>query len=259
MGSGVVQGGLWSLGAREWAERQEPKHLPLYDGALEAVAPLAGKSLLDAGCGAGLALQRAAQRDAVVTGFDAAAGLLEVARGRLPEADLREADIEAIPFDDESFDVVTAFNSVQYASDPVAALGELGRVAKPGGQVVVGQWSDPAQCESEALFVALRQLAPPPPGTPAPLALAGAGQLEARLVEAGLKPRAWGEALCPFDFPSLEDAWRALRSAGPVVRVIEVAGEEATRETVFGAFRASVREDGSVVQRNVFRWVVSSA
>jgi SAM-dependent methyltransferase len=259
MGSAGVQGELWSPGAREWADGQEPKCLPLYDGALDAVAPLAGKALLDAGCGAGLALQRASQRDAVAAGFDAAPGLLEVARERLPEAELREGDIEAVPFEDNSFDVVMAFNSVQYASAPVAALRELSRVAKPGAHVVVGQWSDPAQCESEALFVALGKLAPPPPGTPAPLALAGAGKLEARLVEAGLKPVSWGDAVCPFDYPSLEDAWLALCSAGPVVRVIDVAGKKATRETVLNAFRPSAREDGTVVQRNVFRWIVSTA
>jgi SAM-dependent methyltransferase len=253
-----VQGALWSPGAREWAARQEGLVLPMYEGALDAVEPLEGRSLLDAGCGAGLALERASKRGALVAGFDAAPGLLEVARERLPNTDLREGDLETIPFDDESFDVVTAFNSVQYAADPIAALRELRRVARRNGRVVVGQWSDPAQCESEALFVALRQVAPPPPGTPAPLQLAGAGQLEARMVEADLHPVAWGDAVCPFEYPSLEDAWLAMRSAGPIARVIDVAGGEKTRKTVLDVFQPSVRDDGTVFQRNAFRWVVAT-
>ena len=53
---------------------------PLYDATLDALEPLAGRALLDAGCGAGLALRLAADRGAVVSGLDASAPLLEVAR-----------------------------------------------------------------------------------------------------------------------------------------------------------------------------------
>jgi len=257
MGSAVVQGRLWGARAGDWAERQEATARPMYEGALDALGPLAGRSLLDAGCGAGLALTLAAERGAMVSGVDAAAGLLTVARDRLPGADLREGDLEAIPFPDGAFDVVTAFNSVQYAADPVAALRELRRVCAPAGRVVIGQWSDPAQCETAAMFAALRRVAPPPADAPARLPLDGAGQLEARLVEAGLTPLAWGDAACPFAYPSLEDAWLAQRSAGPIQAVVAAAGEAAAREAVLATFRPSAQRDGRVVQRNVFRWVVS--
>jgi cyclopropane fatty-acyl-phospholipid synthase-like methyltransferase len=59
---------------------------PIYDATLDALEPLADRALLDAGCGAGLALRLAADRGAVVSGLDASAPLLEVARGRLPGA-----------------------------------------------------------------------------------------------------------------------------------------------------------------------------
>ncbi len=77
---------------------------------------------MDAGCGAGLALQLAHKRGATVTGLDAAT------------ADLREGELEALPYPDDSFDTVTAFNAVQYAADPVAALRELRAAAAPTGQ-----------------------------------------------------------------------------------------------------------------------------
>jgi ubiquinone/menaquinone biosynthesis C-methylase UbiE len=81
--------------------------------------------LLDVGCGSGLALQLAAKRGASVSGLDASAGLLEVARQRLAEADLRQGDVEQLPWADDSFDAATAFNAVQYATDPVQALREI--------------------------------------------------------------------------------------------------------------------------------------
>ena len=56
--------------------------------------------LLDAGCGAGLALQIAAKRGATVTGFDASAALLEIAAERVPGADLRRGDLESLPYGD---------------------------------------------------------------------------------------------------------------------------------------------------------------
>ena len=48
--------------------------------------------------------------------MDAAPGLLEVARKRNPQNNFIEEDLEAMPFNDESFDVVTGFNSFQYAA-----------------------------------------------------------------------------------------------------------------------------------------------
>jgi 2-polyprenyl-3-methyl-5-hydroxy-6-metoxy-1,4-benzoquinol methylase len=95
----LVQGELWGREPAAWAELFEPRLRPLYEAALDALAPLAGASLLDAGCGAGLALQLAAGRGARVSGLDAAAPLLEVARTRVPGADLRVGGIEELPFE----------------------------------------------------------------------------------------------------------------------------------------------------------------
>src|SRR5947209_1988879 len=106
MGTADVQGPLWGAAARDWAEIAEPGQIPFYDAAHDALGITTGTRLLDVGCGAGLALQLAAKRGAAVTGIDAAAGLLAVARERLPEADLRQGDIEELPYDDSSFDAV---------------------------------------------------------------------------------------------------------------------------------------------------------
>src|SRR5439155_566821 len=79
-----------------------------------------GVRLLDIGSGAGTALRIAAARGATDAGIDAADGLVAVAREQVPDADIRLGDLASLPFADGSFDVVTSFNAVQYAADPVA-------------------------------------------------------------------------------------------------------------------------------------------
>ena len=257
MGSASIQGRLWSQNARQWAERQEKMHLPLYEGVLDALSPKAGTKLLDSGCGSGMFLSLAGRTGAKLHGLDAAPGLLDVARQRAPEADLKVGDLEELPYDARTFDYVTAFNAVQYAADPKRALSELARVAKPRGYVAIGQWADAARCQTEALFASLKRLVPPPPGAAAPLALSGAGQLEARMSESGLLPIAWGEAASPFVYASLEDAWLAMASSGPLVRIVEAVGQERTRQAVLDAFRDGLQTDGTVRHENFFRWVVA--
>src|SRR6185295_4705475 len=133
--------------AREWADLQESSFRPLYETAFDAAAAGKGSSVLDVGCGAGLALQVAQARSANVSGLDAAAGLVEIARSRCPGADVRVGEIEELPFGDDSFDVTSGFNSFQYAANPVQALGEARRVTRPGGRVVVAVWGAAEKCE----------------------------------------------------------------------------------------------------------------
>src|SRR3954451_5631348 len=170
MGSAPAQAALWGSHARTWSTTLEQRMRPLYAAALDALEPLQGRELLDAGCGSGQALADAAARGAVVSGLDATPELLEIARERTPAADLLIGDIQEMPYDEDVFDVVPAFNSIQYAVHPTAAVAELARVCRSGGRVAIGIWGDPARCETEGLFARLRSLAPPP-GTPAPLAL----------------------------------------------------------------------------------------
>lgn len=105
----------------------------------------------------------AAARGAQVSGLDAAEALLEIARRRAPQGDFRQGDLEELPFDDDSFDMVTGFNAFQYAGSPAVALAEARRVARPGGTVVIMTWSNPDGMEAASLVAAVRPLMPPPP------------------------------------------------------------------------------------------------
>ncbi|MCO1661084.1 class I SAM-dependent methyltransferase [Pseudonocardia humida] len=106
---------------------------------LELAGDVTGRRILDAGCGAGPLSAALRDRGARVTGIDASAGMLEVARRRLgPDADLRVADLaEPLPFPDDSFDDVVASLVLHYLRDWGPTLAELRRVLVPGGRLIV--------------------------------------------------------------------------------------------------------------------------
>jgi SAM-dependent methyltransferase len=258
MGSATIQGPLWGAHAQDWATYVEQVGLPLFGAALDAARVTAGTCLLDAGCGAGLLALLASLRGAHVTALDAAPELLAIARHRLPAADVREADLEALPLPDASFDAVTAVNSIFYAADMAAAMHELVRVARPGGRVVVTTWGPPEKCEFlTAVMPALGPLMPPPPpgaSPPHPGALSEPGALAGALKTAGLRVVEEGEVVCPFVFPSAEVSWRGNASAGVNQAAIAHSGEVAVRAVYAAADRAHMRPDGSVRYENVFLW-----
>ncbi|MGE3797375.1 MAG: class I SAM-dependent methyltransferase [Thermomicrobiales bacterium] len=258
MGSATVQGKLWGAHARDFAAYVEQTSLPLFSAVLDAALVTSGTRVLDAGCGTGLLPLLAHLRGAEVTGIDASPALLEVARERLPGADLREGDLEALPFPDAAFDAVTAVNSIFYASDIDAATRQLVRVTRPGGRVVVTAWGPPERSDLlQKVFPKLGPLMPPPPpgATPSrPGALAEPGALTALLDRAGLRVVGDGEVESPFVFPNAEIAWRANASAGPNQMAIRQSGEEAVRAVWEEANRAHTRSDGSIHFQNVFIW-----
>lgn len=258
MGSAQVQGELWGRHPQAWADGSEHAMRGLYEATLDALAPLDGLHHLDAGCGAGLALQLSAARGTTVTGLDASAGLLAFARTRLPHADLRVGEIEDLPFAGDAFDVVTAFNSIQYAVNPARAVAELARVCRPGGRVAIGVWGDPSRCETEALFARLRSLAPPAPGTPAPLAVSDAGVVEDLLSAAGLHVDGGAEVPVTLEFADLDQAWVRHSAAGPLQKVIEVAGTDAVRSVLAEVLETDRKADGALRQDNVMRYVIAS-
>jgi SAM-dependent methyltransferase len=258
MGSAAIQGQLWGARAQDWAACVEQVGLPLLGAALDAARVTSGTRLLDAGCGAGLLALLARLRGAQVTALDASPGLLAIARQRLPAADVREGDLQALPFAAASFDAVTAVNSVFYAQDMVAAMRELVRVVRRGGRVVVTAWGPPERCQFlTAVMPALGPLMPPPPpGAPPPHpgALSEPGALAAVLTGAGLRVIEEGEVACPFVFPSADASWRGNASAGVNQAAIAHSGEAAVRAVYANADRAHTRSDGSVRYENVFLW-----
>ena len=261
MGTGKEQAELWGPGARDWSDYNEPMCTPFYEAVLDATEVGPGTRLLDVGCGGGFAMLLAARRGATVSGIDTTPALLDIVRERVPGACLAIADLEdPLPFDAGEFDVVTAFNSVQYAADPVAALKSMSQVTKPGGLISVVVWGPPAQCESGVLFTELGPLMPPaPPGAPGAIAWSEDGQLEQLAATAGLTPLAVKDVPNPLIYPDLATAVRTQLSSGPARAAIRHSGLPAVRGALTRAFAGSRKPDGSYRQENVFRYLVARA
>ena len=106
---------------------------------LDLLGDVAGRHILDAGCGSGALSVELRARGAHVAGFDSSTEMLEFARRRLgPDADLRVVDLaDPLPYDDGMFDDVAASLVLHYLRDWSAPLAELRRVLKPGGRLVL--------------------------------------------------------------------------------------------------------------------------
>ena len=115
MGTAIIQGQIWGVRARDWAEVQEGMYAPLFDAVLRETAVGANTALSDIGCGSGMFCQMAAKLDAQVSGLDAAEPLLAIARERTP-GDFRAGEMEEFPYANQTFDVVAGFNSFQFAA-----------------------------------------------------------------------------------------------------------------------------------------------
>lgn len=144
-------GSPWSTGpvendydafAEAYAAENEQSLVNAYHArpaVLELLGDVAGRRVLDAGCGAGPVLADRRARGATVAGFDASAAMLDLARERLgPDVALRLADLaEPWPYPDGAFDDVVACLVLHYLRDWSAPLAELRRVLRPGGRAVV--------------------------------------------------------------------------------------------------------------------------
>ena len=260
MGTASQQAPLWDARAQDWADVQEGVVSPLYQAVLRDTAVGPRTTLLDVGCGAGGFCRLARDRGATVSGLDASPALLAIARHRVPDARLIQAEMEDLPYADHSFDLVTGFNSFQYAGDPIHALAQARRVTRPGGAVVIAVWGPPEVTEAAAVLMAIGSLLPPPPpGSPGPFALSSEGALAALAKAADLTPVKHGAAACPWHYEDEDHAMRGLLSSGPVVGAIAAAGQQAVEEAVRGAIAPFKRQDGTVEMQNVFLYLIATA
>jgi len=256
-GTAATQGPLWSARAADWADVHEHNLTPVYDAALDLVRAGPGVEILEVGCGGGTALKLAAERGADVAAIEAAPAFVDIVRRRVPTADVRVGDLQFLPFEDASFDVVMGFNAFQYAADVGAALAEARRVLRPGGAIVVLVWGPQEECEIASHLVALRPLMPPPPpDAPGPFALSQPGALRRLVGAAGFAVEIVADAAGPFVYPTEEIALRGLMSSGPCVKVARHAGEEAVAAAILDGIAPYRQRDGSFRFENTWRFAI---
>src|SRR3954468_22774930 len=156
------------------AQKQGWKHFaPLEAMTTPAAARLvqhakvhAGQRVLDVACGTAVVAITAARAGAKVTGIDLTPQLLERAHHNKEvagvELELREGDVEQLPFADASFDVVLSQFGHIFAPRPEVAIGQMLRVLKPGGTLAFSTW--PPEFFTGRMFrLVSSYMAPPPP------------------------------------------------------------------------------------------------
>jgi SAM-dependent methyltransferase len=160
-----------ALQKKSWAH-----FAPLEMATLPAAARLvtharvgAGQRLLDVACGTGVVAVTAARRGATVTGLDLTPELLARARENAVIAavaiEWHEGDVEHLPFDDGTFDVVTSQYGHMFAPRPEVAIAEMLRVLRPGGTIAFSTWPPELFVGRMATLVARYM---PPPQDPVP-------------------------------------------------------------------------------------------
>jgi SAM-dependent methyltransferase len=137
----------------------------------EALDLRAGQSVLDVAAGNGNVTLAAARRWCRVTSTDYVGALLK--RGRIRAdaegwaIDFKEADAEALPFADNSFDVVVSTYGVMFTPDQAKAASEMMRVCRPGGKIGLANWTPEGFIGQ--LFKVIGKYMPPPAGVKSPL------------------------------------------------------------------------------------------
>lgn len=136
----------------------------------EAVDLRAGERVLDVAAGNGNASLAAARRWAAVTASDYVGALLDRAKERAAAERLaiefRQADAEALPFDDASFDVVLSTFGVMFTPNQEKAASEMVRVCRPGGRIGLANWTPEGFIGQ--LFRTIGKYMPPPAGVKSP-------------------------------------------------------------------------------------------
>jgi 2-polyprenyl-6-hydroxyphenyl methylase/3-demethylubiquinone-9 3-methyltransferase len=128
------------LASRWWDPHGEFRPLheinPLRLGWIEGHAPLAGKDVLDVGCGGGILAESMARRGARVTGIDLSDKALRVAELHLHESKL-DVRYEKSAIEDYAgaFDVITCMELLEHVPDPAAMVAGCARLVRPGGRV----------------------------------------------------------------------------------------------------------------------------
>ena len=258
-GSAEKWGALWGARARDWGEDEELQ-LPTYEVGLRRAEVAPGHKVLDIGCGTGVFLRLVADHGAEPFGLDASASLLEIARERVPDVNLRVGEMERLPYEDAGFDLVTGFNSFFFAEDMVAALREAGRVAKPGARVLIQVWGAPERCDLEAMKEVARQYIPPPPAdAPPPLRLWEPGVLEEFAGRAGITPEARFATSYASRYADDETLGRLLAAPMGLGDLVGPEREPRLREDILHALSPHPRPDGSYELRNEFQCLLARA
>ena len=222
----------FSPGWKKWDEIVIRFLGPQGEAIIDHLAPQGTQTILDIAAGTGEPGLRIAQKlkggKVVIT--DLAEGMLQVAvekaaRLGLANVEFKEADANALPFPDNSFDAVSCRLGYMFFPDMAQAAREMARVLKPGSRIATTVWAEPAKnffvtCTMQAISKHI-PMPPPPPGAPGIFRCAEPGLVSNLFTAAGLSNVAERDVPCPMPVSSPEQYWDwQTEVAAPVVAAL---------------------------------------
>jgi len=195
----------------------------------------AGQRVLDVGCGTGALTGELVARlgpDAVAA-VDPSRSFVEATAERYPGVDVREASATALPFADDAFDAVLAQLVVHFMADPVAEIGEMRRVARPGGVVAACVWDHGGGQGPLRLFWDAARSLDPDVDDESRLPGTREGHLEELFASAGLREVEGTALRISLEHPDFDSWWepftRGVGPAGGYLKTVDAERREAIR------------------------------
>ncbi len=231
----------WGRKAADFATLSEPGNCREYITMHHRLGVDAGDRLLDVACGSGLAIELARLRGASCCGIDASARLVAVARDRNPEGDIRIGDMHDLPWEADSFDVVTSFRGI-WGTTP-GAVAEMHRVLRPGGRAGITVWGHIKMSPGAWALAPLRLAATDKVDNQAAMVSLGRpGAGEQLLESCGFADVERLDVPFAWEFADPELYARALTSSGPAYEAIQNVGEAEFHRAAVEQAKAQLRD-----------------
>jgi SAM-dependent methyltransferase len=231
----------WGRKAVDFATLSEPGNCREYIAVQHRLGVDAGDRLLDMACGSGLALELAGLRGADRCGIDASDRLVAVARDRNPGCDIRVGDMNALPWEAASFDVVTSFRGI-WGTTP-NAVAEMYRVLRPGGRAGITVWGHLKISPGAWALAPLRLATDAKVGNQAAMVSLGRpGAGEQLLAAHGFTAVERVEVPFAWEFADPEIYARALTASGPAYEAIQNVGEAGFHQAAVEQATAQLRD-----------------
>lgn len=213
----------------------------------------AGQFVLDVGCGTGVVALTAARAGAEVRALDLSPVLIEHGRQHAAlagvEIEFREGDVEALPFENSTFDLVVSQFGHMFAPRPDVTIAEMLRVLKPGGTIAFSTW--PPEHYVGQMFALVGKFVPPPPGAAPPPQWGDPNIVRQRLGDA-VTDIVFDRSVMLFPALSPQHYRKGIEETlGPVVKLVAALKDEPAK---LAAFRAEL--DGFIAryfENNVVR------
>jgi SAM-dependent methyltransferase len=220
----------FEVGARAYDRFMGPYSRPLAPQLADLAGVGKGQRALDVGCGPGALTAELVGRlgPGAVAAADPSNAFVDAARDRHPGVDVRLAAAEDLPFRDASFDAALAQLVVHFMADPVAGLGEMRRVTRPGGGVAASVWDHAGERAPMTAFWRVVRAVDPGARDESGLAGAREGHLAALFADAGLADVRETALAAPVGYETFEAWWEPFTlGVGPAGAYLAALAPEA--------------------------------